>query len=115
MKTISFTEFQNLDLRIGRVLQAERIPESRNLIRMKVDLGEKEARNILAGIAEWYQPEELTNKSFIFVANLEAKKMMGEESQGMILCADLTEKAGVDVKAVLIPVPNDLSPGTIVR
>ena len=115
MKTISFAEFQNLDLRIGKVLQAERMSESRNLIRMKVDLGEKEARTILAGIAEWYPPEELANKSFIFVANLEPKEMMGEESQGMILCADLTEKAGVDGKAVLIPVPNDLPPGTIVR
>ena len=109
MKTISFAEFQNLDLRIGRVLQAERIPESRNLIRMKVDLGGKEVRNILAGIAEWYPPKELVNKSFIFVVNLEPKKMMGEESQGMILCADQ------DGKAVLISVPSDLPPGTIVR
>lgn len=107
-KNISFSEFQNLDLRIGRVLHAERIPESRNLIRMRVDLGEKEPRNILAGIAEWYPPEDLVNKSFIFVANLEPKKMMGEESQGMILCGDL------DGKAVLIPTP-DLPPGTVVR
>jgi methionine--tRNA ligase beta chain len=114
MKTISFAEFQNLDLRIGRVLQAERIPESRNLIRMRVDLGEKEPRNILAGIAEWYQPKELVNKSFIFVANLEPKKMMGEESQGMILCGDLPAQAGVDGKAVLIPA-SDLPPGTVVR
>ncbi len=109
MKTIPFAEFQNLDLKIGRVLHAERIPESRNLIRMRVDLGEKEPRKILAGIAEWYPPKELVNKSFIFVANLEPKKMMGEESQGMILCADQ------DGKAVLIPVFNDLPPGTVVR
>lgn len=108
MKTISFADFQNLDLRVGRVLQAEKIPESRNLIRLKVDLGEKEPRNILAGIAEWYPPEELENKSFIFVSNLEAKQMMGEESQGMILCGD------IDGKAVLIPTP-DLPPGTVVR
>lgn len=108
MKTISFAEFQNLDLRVGKVLQAERMPESRNLIRMKVELGEKEARTILAGIAEWYQPEDLVNKSFIFVANLESKKMMGEESQGMILCGD------IDGKAVLISV-SDLPPGTVVR
>ncbi len=108
MKTISFAEFQNLDLRVGKVLQAERMPESRNLIRMKVELGEKEARTILAGIAEWYQPEDLVDKNFIFVANLESKKMMGEESQGMILCGD------IDGKAVLIPAP-DLPPGTMVR
>lgn len=108
MKTISFSEFQNLDLRIGKVLQAERMPESRNLIKMKVDLGEKEPRIILAGIAEWYSPEDLVDKSFIFVANLEPKKMMGEESQGMILCGDQ------DGKAVIIPAP-DLPSGTVVR
>ena len=108
MKTVSFSDFQNLDLRVGRVLKAERIPESRNLIRVQVDLGEKEPRIILAGIAEWYEPKELVNKSYIFVANLEPKKMMGEESKGMILCGD------IEGKAVLIPV-SDLPPGTVVR
>jgi methionine--tRNA ligase beta chain len=108
MKLISWAEFQRLDLRIGRVLEAEKIPESRSLIKMKVDLGESEVRQILAGIAEWYQPEDLINQNFIFVTNLEPKKMMGEESQGMILCADLKGKA------VLIPAP-EVPPGTIVR
>jgi methionine--tRNA ligase beta chain len=108
MKLISFTEFQRLDLRIGRVMEAEKMPESRSLIKMKVDLGEPEMRQILAGIAEWYRPEDLINQNFIFVTNLEPKKMMGEESQGMILCADLKGKA------VLIPAP-DVPPGTTVR
>lgn len=108
MKTISLTEFQKLELRIGKVLEAEKVPESRNLIKMKVDLGEPELKQILAGIAEWYQPEDLLNQNFIFVANLETKKMMGEESQGMILCADLKGRA------VIIPAP-DVPPGTIVR
>ncbi len=105
---ISFSEFQRLDLRIGKVLEAEKIAESHSLIKMKVDLGEKEPRTILAGIAEWYQPEDLINKNFIFVTNLEPKKMMGEESQGMILCAE------VENKAVLVPAP-DLPPGAIIR
>jgi len=108
MNLVSFAEFQRFNLRIGKVLEAEKISESRSLIRMKVDLGEKEPRIILAGIAEWYQPEDLVNKSFIFIANLEPKKMMGEESQGMILCADF------EGKAVLIQAP-EVSPGTIVR
>ena len=108
MNSISLTEFQRLDLRIGRVLEAEKVPESRSLIKMKVDLGEPELRQILAGVAEWYQPEDLVNQNFIFVANLEPKKMMGEESQGMILCADIKSKA------VLISAP-DVPPGTIVR
>ena len=108
MDILSFSDFQKMDLRIGKVLQAERVVESRHLIRMKVDLGEKEPRTILAGIAEWYQPKDLVNRNFLFVANLEPKKMMGEESRGMILCGDQ------DGKAVLIPAP-DVSPGTTVR
>ena len=108
MNTISLPEFQRLDLRIGRVIEAEKMPESRSLIKMKVDLGEPELRQILAGIAEWYQPEALLNQNFIFVVNLEPKTMMGEESQGMILCADIKSKA------VLIPAP-EVPPGTIVR
>ncbi len=108
MNLVSFTEFQRLDLQIGKILEAEKISESRSLIKMKVDLGEKEPRTILAGIAEWYQPEDLIKKNFIFVANLEPKKMMGEESQGMILCADF------EGKAVLIQAP-EVSPGTMVR
>lgn len=108
MNLVSFSEFQRLDLRIGKVLEAEKIPESRSLIKMKVDLGEKKPRTILAGIAEWYQTEDLINKNFVFVVNLEPKRMMGEESQGMILCADIKGKA------VLIPAP-DVPPGTIVR
>jgi methionine--tRNA ligase beta chain len=108
MNLISFAEFQRLDLRIGKVLEAEKMAESRSLIRLKVDLSEKEPRTILAGIAEWYQPEDLVKKNFIFVTNLEPKKMMGEESQGMILCADFGDKA------VLIQAP-EVPPGTIVR
>jgi len=108
MNSISLTEFQRLDLRIGRVLEAEKVPESRSLIKMKIDLGEPELRQVLAGIAEWYQPEDLVNQNFIFVCNLEPKTMMGEESQGMILCADIKGKA------VLIPAP-EVPPGTIVR
>jgi len=108
MNSVSFAEFQRLDLKIGKVLGAEKVPESRSLIKMKVDLGEKKPRTILAGIAEWYQPKNLINKNFIFVTNLEPKKMMGVESQGMILCADIKGKA------VIILAP-DVSPGTVVR
>lgn len=108
MKILPFSDFQKMELKVGKVLKAEKAVESQHLIRMKVDLGEKEPRNILAGIGEWYQPEDLAGKNFIFVANLEPKKMLGEESQGMILCADILGKA------VLIPAP-DVPPGTIVR
>ncbi len=108
MNTLSFSDFQKIDLRIGKVLQAEKVLESRHLIRMKIDLGEEKPRNILAGIGEWYEPKDLIGKNFIFVTNLQSKKMLGEESNGMILCADL------EGKAILVPAP-DVPPGTIVR
>lgn len=108
MSILSFSDFQKMDLRIGKVLAAEKVLESQHLVRMKVDLGEENPRNILAGIGEWYKPRDLIGKNFIFVANLESKKMLGEESNGMILCADL------EGKAILVPAP-DVPPGTIVR
>ena len=62
------------------------------MLKLKVDLG-TEHRQILAGIAQFYKPEELEGKDFVFVINLEMRKMMGLESQGMILCADVAGRA----------------------
>lgn len=107
---IPFEDFQKLDLRVGKVISAETVTGSVNLLRLKVNLGNDHGvRNILSGIARWYKPEQLEGKKFIFVTNLETKKMMGEDSQGMILCADY------DHKAVIIPVSKKIPEGTIVR
>lgn len=107
---ISFPDFQKIDFRIGKVLMAEKLAGSDNLLRLKVDLGsEIGERQILSGIAKWYTPSKLKGKKFIFVVNLAPKKMMGEESQGMILCADDGEKA------LLIPVSAKIQEGIIVR
>jgi methionine--tRNA ligase beta chain len=107
-EAISFEEFKKLDIRIGKVLSAEAVIGSEKLIKMEVDLG-NEKRQILAGILQYYKPEDLVGKSFVFLANLEPKKMMGFESQGMILCAD---KDGEPI--CLVPV-EDTPPGTTVR
>lgn len=86
--TISFADFDKMDLRIGKIIQCERKEGSEKLLRLTVDFGEEGQRNILSGIAQWYTPEELIDKQFLFIINLEPRKMMGEFSEGMILAAD---------------------------
>ena len=84
---ISFEEFSKLDMRVGEVAEAERIAGSRNLIRMVVDFG-VEKRQSVAGLLQWYKPEELVGRRFAFVLNLQRKRFMGVESQCMILAAE---------------------------
>ena len=90
---VAFSDFQKLDLRVGRVVSADKVEGSTNLIRLEVDLGKEcGVKKILSGIAKWYKPKQLLNKKFIFVVNLAPKKMMGEDSQGMILAQILLIK-----------------------
>jgi methionine--tRNA ligase beta chain len=84
---ISFEEFQKLDLRIGKITEANQIPGSRNLIRLIVDFG-TEKRQAVAGLAQWYKPQDLVNKKCVFILNLQKRKVMGVESQCMILAAE---------------------------
>jgi len=84
---IPFDEFQKLDLRVGRILEAIQIPGSRNLIRMIVDFG-AEKRQAVAGLLQYYKPDSLVGKKCAFVLNLPKRKMMGVESQCMILAAE---------------------------
>jgi len=84
---ISFEDFQKLDMRVGKVLEANQIPGSRNLIRMVVDFG-TEKRQAVAGLLQWYKPEDLVGKKYAFMLNLQRRKFMGIESQCMILAAE---------------------------
>lgn len=106
---ISFDEFSKLELRVGTVLEVEDVEESEKLIKLKVDLGEGTPRQILAGVKQWYKPEDFVGKQVVIVANLEPRTMMGLESQGMMLAAD-TEKG-----PVFLTVPKKISPGTKIR
>jgi len=90
---ISFEEFQKLDMRIGKIVEANQIPGSRNLIRMIVDFG-TEKRQAVAGLLQWYKPEQLVGKKCAFILNLQRRKFMGVESQCMILAAE-DEKGNV--------------------
>jgi methionine--tRNA ligase beta chain len=85
---IPFADFQKLDLRVCKVKVAERIASSKKLVKLKVDIG-YETREVVAGVAEYYSPEDLRDKNLIILVNLEPKKVMGVQSQGMILAADV--------------------------
>lgn len=87
---ISFEEFQKLDMRVGKVLEANQIPGSRNLIRLIVDFG-TEKRQAVAGLLRWYKPEDLVGKKYAFILNLQRRRFMGVESQCMILAAEDTQ------------------------
>jgi methionine--tRNA ligase beta chain len=87
---ISFDDFQKLDLRVGKVVEANQIPGSRNLIKMIVDFG-TEKRQVVAGLLQWYKPDSLVGKKCAFILNLQRRKLMGVESQCMILAAEDAE------------------------
>ncbi|MEM0051988.1 MAG: methionine--tRNA ligase subunit beta [Sulfolobales archaeon] len=107
MDLIDINDFAKVDLRVGVVKHAEKVPGSKKLIRLIVDLGVEE-RQILAGLAEFYDPNQLIGKYVIVVANLKPKKMMGLESQGMILAAG----CGPDEKPVILTTLEPVKPGT---
>ena len=87
---ITFEEFQKLDLRIGKITEANQIPNSRNLIRIMVDFA-TEKRQAVAGLLQWYRPQDLLGKKCVFILNLKKRKVMGVESQCMILAAEDNE------------------------
>ena len=88
---IDINEFAKLDLRIGKIKNAERVEGSKKLIKLEVDVGD-ETRQLVAGIAEEYTPESLIGKLVPILANLKPVKLMGVESQGMILAVDVNGK-----------------------
>ena len=83
---IGIDDFAKVELRVAKVLVAERIPKADKLLRLEVDLG-FEKRQILSGIAEWYTPEELLGRRIVVITNLAPRKMRGLESHGMLLAA----------------------------
>lgn len=84
---IPFEDFKKLDLRVGKITEANQIPGSRNLIRMIVDF-ETEQRQAVAGLLQWYKPQDLIGKKCVFIINLKRRKIMGVESQCMVLAAE---------------------------
>jgi methionine--tRNA ligase beta chain len=83
---LSYDDFQKLDLRVAKIVAAEKIAGSDKLLKLQVDVG-NEKRQIVAGIAQKYSADELVDKNIIILANLEPRKLRGIESQGMLLAA----------------------------
>jgi methionyl-tRNA synthetase len=106
---LSMDEFLKIELRTARVLGAERVPNSRKLVKLEVDLG-SERRTIVAGIADAYEPATLVGKSIVIVANLKPARLMGIESNGMLLAA-----SAENGKPMLLQIDGDPAPGTRVR
>src|SRR3989337_4499593 len=111
MDDINFDDFTKIDFRVGRVVKAENIEGADTLIRLKVDFGPLGERTILSGIKKWYKTKDLKGKNYIFVYTLEPKKMMGEDSQGMIMAAE--DESGEN--CVLLVPDDDIAPGTRVH
>ena len=106
---INYNDFAKVELKVGTVLSADKIDKSDKLLKLMVDIGEAEPRQILAGIAQFYTPEKFCGQQKNLVANLEPRPMMGTVSMGMLLAADDTN--GPVILQPKKPVP----PGTKVR
>jgi len=105
---ITIDDFMKVQLKTAKVLSAERVPKSEKLIKLIVSLG-SEQRQIVAGIGKKYEPADLVEKSIVIVANLKPAKLMGIESQGMVLAAGDKDVAG------LVTIFEEVEPGTKVK
>ena len=92
---LSFDDFQKVDIRTAKVISAEAHPNADRLLVLRIDVGELGERQIVAGIRQWYEPESLTGRTIVVVANLEPATLRGEQSQGMLLAVH--DEGGVRV------------------
>lgn len=107
METINIEEFKRVEIRIGKVLTCEKVENADKLLKLQVDFGEFQ-RQILSGIAEFYQPEELEGKKLPFIVNLEPRMLRGLESQGMLMAVEGEEKP------ILLEPADDVKEGSVV-
>jgi len=105
---ITFNDFKKLEIRIGKVLSAEKVEGTDKLMKLEIDFGTGK-RQLVAGMAEFFEPNHLIGKELPVLVNLEPRNFKGIESQGMILAVD------VDGKPVLLQPEKEVPPGSIVR
>ncbi len=103
---ITFDEFQKLDLRVGKIVEATQVPESKKLIKILVDFGSAK-RQAVAGLLKYYKPEELVGKKCVFLLNLQRRVLAGIESQCMVLAAE--DEAG---NVVVLQPEKDIAEGS---
>ncbi|MDO8583214.1 MAG: methionine--tRNA ligase subunit beta [bacterium] len=105
---ITFEDFKKLEIRIGKILTAEKVEKADRLLKLEVDFGEFK-RQIVSGIAEFYKPEDLIGKECPFIVNLEPRTFMGVESQGMLMAA------GIDQGIALLHPDKEVPPGSNIK
>jgi len=105
---ITFDDFKKMDMRIGKILSAEKVEGTDKLMKIEIDLG-TEKRQLVAGIADMYEPHSLIGKEIPVLMNLEPRKIRGFESQGMILAVD------VEGKPVIMHPDREVPPGSAIR
>ncbi|HBI81484.1 MAG TPA: methionine--tRNA ligase subunit beta, partial [Bacteroidales bacterium] len=107
--SISYDEFSKMDIRVAKVLEAERVPKTQKLLKLKIDTG-VDTRTIVSGIAEYFTPEQMVGKQILVLANLEPRTIRGIESYGMILMAE-----DADGKLQLVIPADSVSNGSTVK
>ena len=105
---ISIDDFKKVDMRVGRIITVEKIPNRDKLYKLQVDIGEEKPRQIITGLVPYYQAEELLGKQIIVLANLEPAKFAGEISDGMLLAAENEDHT----KCVILTVDKEIEVGT---
>ena len=106
---VNYDDFKKIDLRVAKILEAVRVEGSEKLVKLQIDVGELGQRQLVAGIGTVYEPEVLVGKQIIIVANLEPRKLMGHESNGMLLAAS------DDLGPVLLVPESEVKPGSMVK
>ncbi len=112
--TIPFDDFVKLDLRVATVKACEPHPNADRLLKIQLDDGTEEGRQVCAGIKAWYEPESLVGKQVIIVANLEPRKIRGEMSQGMSLAASETGESDDEKNVVVLTMDKPVRTGSSV-
>ena len=108
MGQITFADWKKMEMRVGKILKVERIPNTDKLYKLKVEVGKENPLQIVTGLVPYYRQDELKDKKIIILVNLEPAKFKGEISEGMVLCAENKEEN----KCVLLTVEKDIEAGT---
>ncbi len=112
LPSVSFEQFTNLDLRVATITAAEPHPNADRLLKIQLDDGTPDGRQVCAGIKAWYKPEDLVGTQVVIVANLEPRTIRGEVSQGMIMAASATSEDGEKAEVRVLRVDSEMPAGS---
>ena len=110
MNEINFDEWQKLNIKVGTIVEVERVPKTDKLYKLQVNIGEEKNVQVVSGLVQYYTEDELKNKRILILTNLKPVKLAGELSEGMLLCAEDKENNNV----VLLSTDKDINNGSII-